>query len=416
MGPTENDELLNYFEAFYRNYYRNEIDELARQYPDEERSLFIEWEDLHQFDSALAEDYRSQPDQLQKHAETALQLDDLPGGAELERAHVRIRGLDETTEIREIRAPHRGKLISIQGILQEATDVRPKITEAAFQCQRCGTLTRVPQSEEALVKPTRCQGCERNGPFEISHDQSEFVDAQTVHLLDDPANIPEGTVPGNIDVHLEDDLAGEVAAGDKVRMNGVLQFDQKDSNGQDSTNFAHYMDGISTESRDHERAGERQIQPTSATDLDTYIDLAATALSTLPEDAREEETKAKLITPFVEALGWNKFDSKEVRLEYTDSKTTLRPDYALFGPESEMPDVIVEAKQLSAILDEKEQQIYDYLRMFSTTWGILTNGRNFYVYHQNNDTNLPEKLAEMGIEDLPQASIVDSLRRSAFYG
>jgi hypothetical protein len=150
-------------------------------------------------------------------------------------------------------------------------------------------------------------------------------------------------------------------------------------------------------------------------DLSTYTELAATALSTFPEEAREEETKAKLITPFVEALGWNKFDNAEVRLEYTDSKTSLRVDYALFGPDSDSPDIVIEAKQFGTNLTLNEQQLYDYLRIFSAEWGVLTNGEEFDIYRRAGDENLPNKVAEVGIEDLTESDVLDSFQRSSYY-
>ncbi|WP_343749999.1 type I restriction enzyme HsdR N-terminal domain-containing protein, partial [Halococcus dombrowskii] len=204
-------------------------------------------------------------------------------------------------------------------------------------------------------------------------------------------------------------------ASNSPELNDRIARRNRRSTEQGSAVFGHYMGGISVEPLERKRSAESQNQAASIVDLDTYIDLAATAISTLPGDAREEETKAKLITPFVEALGWNKYDGTEVRLEYTDSMTSLRPDYALFGPESETPDVIVEAKQLSTDLDKGEQQLCNYLRVFAAKWGILTNGKEFYVYRHGSDNDLPEKLVEMQVKDLSQANIVDSLRRSAFY-
>lgn len=231
MTRAENAGLIDDFGEFYRDYYSDEIDELARQYPNEQRSLFIDWDDLYQFDPDLADDYRSQPAQLQEYAEEALRLYDLPVDVGLGRAHVRIRGLHETTEIRKIRARHRGQLLSIQGIVQNATEVSPKITEAAFECQRCGTLTRIPQTDGGFQEPHKCQGCERQGPFNINFEQSEFVDTQTIQLFDDPESHSNGRFPQEIEVHLEDDITGETVAGDRIRANGVLYLDQeKDGN------------------------------------------------------------------------------------------------------------------------------------------------------------------------------------------
>jgi replicative DNA helicase Mcm len=252
MARAENTELIDDFEEFYRNYYRNEIGELARQYPNEQRSLFIDWDDLYRFDSDLADDYRSQPGQLQEYAEEALRLYDLPVDVGLGRAHVRIRGLQEATEIREIRARHRGQLLSVQGTVQKATDVRPKITEAAFECQRCGTLTRIPQSGGDFQEPHECQGCERQGPFDINFDQSEFVDAQKLRVQESPEGLRGGETPQNIDVHIEDDITGRVTAGDHVRVTGVLHLDQQESGREATAMFDVFMDGVSVEIEDEQ--------------------------------------------------------------------------------------------------------------------------------------------------------------------
>ena len=252
MARAENTELIDDFEEFYRNYYRNEIGELARQYPNEQRSLFIDWDDLYRFDSDLADDYRSQPGQLQEYAEEALRLYDLPVDVGLGRAHVRIRGLQEATEIREIRARHRGQLLSVQGTVQKATDVRPKITEAAFECQRCGTLTRIPQTGGDFQEPHECQGCERQGPFDVNFDQSEFVDAQKLRVQESPEGLRGGETPQDIDVHIEDDITGAVTAGDHVRVTGVLHLDQQESGREATAMFDVYMDGVSVEIEDEQ--------------------------------------------------------------------------------------------------------------------------------------------------------------------
>ena len=164
MATADNTELTDAFEEFYRNYYRNEIGELAQKYPTDQKSLWIDWQDLYRFDPDLADDYRSQPGQMQDYAEEALRLYDLPVDVKLGQAHVRVRNLPESTDIRALRHEHHGRLISVQGIVRKATDVRPKVTNAAFECQRCGTLTRIPQVAGDFQEPHECQGCERQGP------------------------------------------------------------------------------------------------------------------------------------------------------------------------------------------------------------------------------------------------------------
>jgi len=252
MARAENTELIDSFEELYRDYYRNEIGELAQKYPTEQKSLYLDWKDIHRFDPDLADDVRSHPEELRDYAEEALRLYDLPVDVKLGQAHVRVRDLPETTDIRDIRADHRGQLISVQGIVRKATDVKPKITQAAFECQRCGTLTRIPQESGDFQEPHECQGCERQGPFRINFDQSEFIDAQKIRVQESPEGLRGGETPQSIDVNIEDDITGEVTAGDHVRVSGVLKLDQQGSDQDQSAMFDVYMEGFSVQIEDEQ--------------------------------------------------------------------------------------------------------------------------------------------------------------------
>ncbi|QPV64966.1 minichromosome maintenance protein MCM [Halosimplex litoreum] len=252
MARAENTELIDSFEELYRDYYRNEIGELAQKYPTEQKSLYLDWGDIYRFDPDLADDVRSHPEELRDYAEEALRLYDLPVDVKLGQAHVRIRNLPDATDIREIRADHRGQLIAVQGVVRKATDVKPKITQAAFECQRCGTLTRIPQESGDFQEPHECQGCERQGPFRVNFDQSEFVDAQKIRVQESPEGLRGGETPQSIDVNIEDDITGEVTAGDHVRVSGVLKLDQQGNDQDQSPMFDTYMEGFSVEIEDEQ--------------------------------------------------------------------------------------------------------------------------------------------------------------------
>ena len=254
QAPQDPSDVTDRFIQFYRKYYRNEIGTLAQNYPNEQRSLYVDYDDLSTFDIELAEDYLAKPDQMQEYAEEALRLYDLPADVKLGRAHVRLTNLPETVDIRNIRVhdDHIGRMIAVQGIVRKATDVRPKITEAAFECQRCGTMTYIPQSDSGFQEPHECQGCERQGPFHVDFDQSEFVDAQKVRVQESPEGLRGGETPQNIDVDLEDDVTGRVTAGDHVTLTGVLHIEQQTSNNEKTPIFDLYMDGVAVEIEDEE--------------------------------------------------------------------------------------------------------------------------------------------------------------------
>ncbi|EMA70272.1 LAGLIDADG family homing endonuclease [Halorubrum distributum] len=254
MAQAGTQDLTERFIQFYRNYYREEIGQLAQRYPNEQRSLYVSYDELFQFDRDLAEDFLNKPEQMREYAEEALRLYDLPADVSLGRAHVRIEDLPESVDIRGIRVhdDHIGKLVSIQGIVRKATDVRPKVTEAAFECQRCGTMTYIPQSDGGFQEPHECQGCERQGPFRVNFDQSEFVDSQKLRIQESPEGLRGGETPQSIDVDIVDDITGEVSPGDHVTCVGVLHIEQVEQGNEKSAIFDLYMDGVSIAIEDEE--------------------------------------------------------------------------------------------------------------------------------------------------------------------
>ena len=251
MAAADEPEFTETFQEFYRSYYRNEIGELARKYPTEQKSLYVDWQDLYRFDPDLADDFRRKPGQLIEYAEEALRLYDLPVDVSLGQGHVRVSNLSTTTDIRAIRAEHRGELLQVQGVVRKATEVRPKITTAAFECQRCGTLTRIPQDGD-FQEPHECQGCERQGPFRVNYDQSEFVDAQKLRVQESPEGLRGGETPQSIDVNIEDDITGEVTAGDSVTATGILRLEQRGGDRDKSAVFDTYMEGVTVEIDDEQ--------------------------------------------------------------------------------------------------------------------------------------------------------------------
>ncbi|WP_276258258.1 LAGLIDADG family homing endonuclease [Haloglomus litoreum] len=251
MDRPDNTEIIDRFLEFYRTYCADDIGQLAQAYPNDRKSLYIDWEDLYRFDRDMAEDYVAQPGQMQDYAEEALRLYDLPADVKLGNAHVRMTNLGDSTGIRDIRERHHGNLIAVQGTVNKATSVRPKLQEAAFECQRCGTLSYIPQ-HSGFTEPHQCEGCERQGPFNINFEQSEFVDAQTLRVQESPEGLRGGQTPEAIDVNIEDDITGEVTAGDHVRVTGILRLEQQGNQQEKSLMFEKYMDGVSVEVEDEE--------------------------------------------------------------------------------------------------------------------------------------------------------------------
>lgn len=224
-----NPELADLIEQFFQDYYDDEIKKLAQRYPNEQRSLILDWQDLYRFDPNLADDWLNQPEQIQRYAEEALRLYDLPIDVTLGQAHVRVHNLPETERpsIGEIRSRHMNRLIEVTGTVDSISPIESSIDEAAFECQLCGTLTRVPQSSGDLQEPHECMGCELDKSFKINQSQSEFVDTQIIYLEQRPSGVNTDEDREIIVVELEDDLVGEVVPGNTIHVSGIVRRDDQ---------------------------------------------------------------------------------------------------------------------------------------------------------------------------------------------
>ncbi|HWR25163.1 MAG TPA: minichromosome maintenance protein MCM [Methanosarcina sp.] len=228
MTETENkwDEKLK---RFFKDYYWNEILELANEYPDQ-RSLSVDFTDIEKFDRELSKDFLEHPGELIEAAEVALRDIDLPLEKNLEQAHVRITKIPNRISIRELRSKHLTRFVAIEGMIRKATEVRPRITKAAFQCLRCGHLTVVEQNSFKFEEPfSGCENetCGKKGPFKVIIEDSTFTDAQKLQIQESPENLRGGSQPQSLEVDSEDDLTGNITPGDRVIVNGILKSRQR---------------------------------------------------------------------------------------------------------------------------------------------------------------------------------------------
>lgn len=139
-------------------------------------------------------------------------------------------------------------------------------------------------------------------------------------------------------------------------------------------------------------------------EIDEYVERCQQLIESSPQ-MDEENTKVKLIQPFLELLGWNLY-STEVALEYTIpmASGSTHVDYALLVGES--PVVFVEAKPVRSDLNDSEvRQLRSYMRQeLDVDWGILTNGKSFEVLTKDRRGNGGEEVSvvQFDLDDLAE--------------
>lgn len=241
--------LVERWERFFQDCCKDEIESAALLYP-EKKSLVLKHEDIDRYDSELGEYLLDKPYQAIYAAESALKRIDVAGEVP---HHVRIRELPEATrvEVRDLRTSHLGKFISINGLVKKVTEVRPKLQDALFECQKCGAVIKMRQSESVIIEPTECPadqgGCGRQSSFKLLTEKSEFIDSQKLELQESPEGMRGGAQPMRIIVYMEDDLVGDIVPGDRITVNGILHVQARRRGRMKLTEFNKVIDANSIE-------------------------------------------------------------------------------------------------------------------------------------------------------------------------
>ncbi len=195
----EVDEQIKTFRDFIEQNYYPQLLEAVRK---GESFIKLDFSELVKFNTEIAEEVLETPQELLKAGEIAIKEFDLP--KKVGKFNIRFINLPVSQKvlISEIRSRHLNKLLWVDGIVRNKTDVRPHVSASKFECPSCGNILSVLQLDQKYKEPTRC-GCGRKGKFkEIS---KELVDGQGL-VLEEAAEDLEGYQPKRINVFLRDDL------------------------------------------------------------------------------------------------------------------------------------------------------------------------------------------------------------------
>ncbi len=249
------EELIAKWEEFFEEAgYLSKIIAVADRYP-EDRTLEVSFLELNRFDTDMAIFLMGHPLNVLTAGEEAMRRL-VPPGEELTQIHLRVKGLprDGRVQIRDLRAKHLGRFISVEGLVRKSTEVRPRVVGALFQCLRCGTIIKEEQDGQNFREPLECYeeqgGCKRSASatkFKLLTETSLFLDTQKLEVQEAPEGLRGGEEPQRLTTYVEDDLTGLITPGNRVVMNGVLRSVQKGRPGAKSTLFDIFIDVNSIE-------------------------------------------------------------------------------------------------------------------------------------------------------------------------
>lgn len=244
-------------DVFSSDKYRTMINCIAENFP-EKKSVRVDYADITATSIDFSMFVLEEPDRCleiaRKVAMSLIPTISRPGHT----INVRIYDLprDAKVDIRNLRADHLLKLVAVEGLARKVTTVKPRMTMARFECARCGAEIWVPQPGMLLKEPLMCNnpesGCNKQATrFNLDVKGSVYIDTQKIEIQESPEGLRGGAQPERITGYVEDDIAGEVTAGNRVTLNGILRSVEKTDRDK-STVFETYLDVISVEFEQHE--------------------------------------------------------------------------------------------------------------------------------------------------------------------
>ena len=217
-AKPKKDEIIIEAKKFFESH-KKELGESLRKI---NNVIFMDFIKLTEFSPFLAEEIIVNPEETLRLMEIAIEETGLTSNA-----RIRLFNLAKSQEIkiRNIRSRNLDEMIVIEGIIRQASDVRPQVVNAKFECPSCGTIISVLQMEKKFREPARCS-CGRRGGFRLA--SKEMVDTQRLVVEETPESLTGGEQPKRINVFVKEDLVEpkmeeKTTPGARVKIIGVLK-------------------------------------------------------------------------------------------------------------------------------------------------------------------------------------------------
>ena len=205
-----------------KNFFNSHKKEFGDSMRKGQNIIHLDFMKLSEFSNKLSNEILSNPEETLSLIELAIDEFGL-----IENTKVRLINLPEghQMKVRNIRSRHLNELVVIEGIIRQASDVRPQVVNAKFECPSCGTVISVLQMEKKFREPSRCS-CGRKGGFRLM--SKEMVDTQRLVIEESPESLSGGEQPKRINVFVKEDLVEPImeektTPGSRIKIIGTLK-------------------------------------------------------------------------------------------------------------------------------------------------------------------------------------------------
>ncbi|MFQ3308056.1 MAG: replicative DNA helicase Mcm [Candidatus Nanohaloarchaea archaeon] len=232
----EYGEAVNEFEELFST---QMYEEVARTVQAGDDSVVVNFKEMDKFNPELAEFLKEHPQDGVNAAEEAVEGVDIVSDEELK---VRFKEMPEEdfVYLKNLRSKHIGKFVPIEGMIKRASQVKPEVVSAIFECSQCGDRYEKEQDSTELKSPYKCDCGSRK--FDVV--EKKMTDTQTITVEENPESREGSEQPSSLSVRLEGDLVDpefqkRVVPGNVAHITGVLKESPIKKN---SKKFDIYMD------------------------------------------------------------------------------------------------------------------------------------------------------------------------------
>ncbi|VVB84028.1 Minichromosome maintenance protein MCM [uncultured archaeon] len=218
IDKLKSEDLMIEAKKFF-DFYKKELGKSIRK---GSNVVYLDFIKLTEFSNNLPEGILSNPEDTLRLIEVAIEESGL-----IKNVRIRLVNIPKSQEIkvRNIRSKNLNEMIVIEGIIRQASDVRPQVVNAKFECPSCGTVMSVLQIEKKFREPPRCS-CGRRGGFKLL--SKEMVDTQRLVVEEAPESLSGGEQPKRINVFVKEDLVEpkmeeKTTPGSRIKVIGILK-------------------------------------------------------------------------------------------------------------------------------------------------------------------------------------------------
>mgnify|MGYP002761751388 FL=1 len=212
-------EAVTEFEEFFTERYEEEVLQAEKR---GDESIVVEFTELDMFSPEVTEYIRDNPEQALDAAKEGVMAIDLLDTE----MNVRFVNMPEEDYVflRNLRSEHIGKFVPVEGMIKRASQVKPEVMSATFECTQCGATYEKEQDSSQLKSPYKCDcGSKRFEPIE-----KHMRDTQIVTLEENPESREGSEQPSSLSVILEGDLVDpefqkKVVPGNVVEVTGIVR-------------------------------------------------------------------------------------------------------------------------------------------------------------------------------------------------